>query len=250
MFGLFSSRPKASRRLAEVPQGLRIYAIGDIHGRHDLLLELHEKLVADARSRPDLEKRIIYLGDYIDRGPSSREVLETVRTVRPGGLSVTQLLGNHEAVLLRFLKDCSIGPEWFAYGGLATLMSYGVNPKGDGRAEQKLQAMQRDLSERLPDTHREFLAGLSTHTVVGDYFFAHAGVRPGIPLDQQNDSDLIWIRDEFLMSSEFHGKVIVHGHSYKTEPEVMSNRIGIDTGAYATGRLTCVVLEGTDCRFL
>jgi serine/threonine protein phosphatase 1 len=250
MFRLFSSRPKLSRRLAEIPQGLRVYAIGDIHGRLDLLLGLHEKLVEDARSCSDLEQRIIYLGDYIDRGPSSKEVLETVRTVRPGGLPVTPLLGNHEAMMLRFLEDCSAGPEWFTYGGLATLMSYGVNPKGGGSAEEKLESVQRALAEKLPAVQREFLMGLPTHTAVGDYFFAHAGVRPGIRLDQQKDSDLIWIRDEFLRSNEFHGKVVVHGHSYKTEPEVMSNRIGIDTGAYATGRLTCLVLEGTGCRFL
>ena len=250
MFHLFSSRPKATQRLAEVPKGLRVYAIGDIHGRLDLLLTLHEKLVADARNRPDLDKRVIYLGDYIDRGPSSREVIETLRSVRPGGMPVTQLQGNHEAMLLRFLEDFTIGPEWFNYGGLATLMSYGVNPNGDGSATQDLQAVQRALFEKLPEAHRQFLINLPTHVEVGDYFFAHAGVRPGVPLDQQKASDLIWIRDEFLRSNEFHGRVIVHGHSFQSEPEVMANRIGIDTGAYATGRLTCLVLEGTDCRFL
>jgi len=250
MFRLFSSRPKPMRRLAEVPRGLRVYAIGDVHGRLDLLLQLHEKIAEDARGGADLNQRVIYLGDYIDRGPSSRDVIETLRSVRPGGLPVIQLLGNHEAMLLRFLEDFTVGPEWLNYGGLATLMSYGVNPKGDGGATQDLQAVQRALFERLPEAHRQFLLNLPTHVEVGDYFFTHAGVRPGIPLDQQKDSDLIWIRDEFLRSSEFHGKVIIHGHSYKTEPEVLSNRIGIDTGAYATGRLTCLVLEGTDCRFL
>jgi serine/threonine protein phosphatase 1 len=250
MFRLFTSRPKPMRRLAEVPRGLRVYAIGDVHGRLDLLLQVHEKIIEDARGRAHPEHRVIYLGDYIDRGPSSRDVIETLRSVRPGGLPVTQLLGNHEAMLLRFLEDFTVGPEWLNYGGLATLMSYGVNPKGDGSVTQDLQAVQRALFERLPEAHRQFLVNLPTHVEVGDYFFTHAGVRPGIPLDQQKDSDLIWIRDEFLRSSVFHGKVVVHGHSYKTEPEVLANRIGIDTGAYATGRLTCLVLEGTDCRFL
>jgi len=110
--------------------------------------------------------------------------------------------------------------------------------------------VQRDLREKFPARHREFLAALPTHIVFGDYFFVHAGIRPGIPLDQQKPADLIWIRDQFLDSEDFHGKVIVHGHSYKTEPEVRANRIGIDTGAYATGRLTCLVLEGASMRFL
>jgi len=153
-------------------------------------------------------------------------------------------------MLLQFLEDSSVGAEWLAYGGLATLMSYGVNLKGEGSIDQKLAVAQQALNESLPASHKEFLRSLPTHATAGDYFFVHAGVRPGIPLDQQRDSDLIWIRDEFLASQDFHGKIVVHGHSYKTEPEVRPNRIGIDTGAYATGRLTCLVLEGQNLRFL
>lgn len=246
----FSLSRRREHRPAQIPQGLRIYAIGDIHGRADLLGELHKRIQCDAQSNPGAEKRIIYLGDYIDRGPASRAVLEILMMAPPGGIPTTHLLGNHEAMLLRFLEDASIGREWLAYGGVATLMSYGVHLKREGRADQKLVIAQHDLRESLPASHQQFLAALPTHQIFGDYLFVHAGVRPGIPLDRQTDTDLIWIRDEFLASENFHGKIVVHGHSYRTEPEVRPNRIGIDTGAYATGRLTCLVLEGHGMRFL
>jgi serine/threonine protein phosphatase 1 len=250
MFRLFSLRKKEVLRPAEIPASIRIYVIGDVHGRYDLLLRLHDRIVQDAQVEPAGERRVIYLGDYIDRGPSSREVLEFLISACPTGPPATHLLGNHEAMLLRFLEDCSVGAEWLAYGGLATLMSYGVNLRGEGGAEQKLLSAQRSLRESLPPSHEGFLRSLPTHASFGDYYFVHAGVRPGVPLEQQKDSDLIWIREEFLASKDFHGKVVVHGHSYKTEPEVLANRIGIDTGAYATGRLTCLVLEGKTVRFL
>jgi serine/threonine protein phosphatase 1 len=250
MLRRFSLSRRPAHRPAQIPPGLRIYAIGDVHGRADLLRQMHERISEDARSSPAVEKRIIHLGDYIDRGSASRDVLEMLMTPRSDGIQTTHLLGNHEAMLLQFLDDTGIGPEWLAYGGLATLMSYGVQPKRDGSVEQKLAVAQQELREKLPPSHRQFLAALPTHQSFGDYFFVHAGVRPGVPLDQQSDADLIWIREEFLQSADFHGKIVVHGHSYKTEPEILHNRIGIDTGAYATGRLTCLVLEGTDYRFL
>lgn len=250
MFRLFSGVRRPEQRPAEIPQGLRVYAIGDVHGRADLLASVHEKIVADARSSARLEKRVVYLGDYVDRGPSSREVLEMLMSAPLAGFTATCLMGNHEALLLQFLDDAACGPEWLAIGGLATLLSYGVGMPGDADMEQKFLAAQHEFREKLPKAHWKFLARLRMHAIIGDYFFAHAGVRPGIPLDQQNDTDLIWIRKEFLGSTSFHGKIIVHGHSYKTEPELLPNRIGIDTGAYATGRLTCLVLEGQDIRFL
>ena len=250
MFRLFSGVRRPEQRPAEIPQGLRVYAIGDVHGRADLLASVHEKIVADARSSARLEKRVVYLGDYVDRGPSSREVLEMLMSAPLAEFAATHLMGNHEALLLQFLDDAACGPEWLAIGGLATLLSYGVGMAGDASMERKLLAAQHEFRERLPKAHRKFLTRLRMHASIGDYFFAHAGVRPGIPLDQQSDTDLIWIRGEFLGSTSFHGKIVVHGHSYKTEPELLPNRIGIDTGAYATGRLTCLVLEGQDIRFL
>jgi serine/threonine protein phosphatase 1 len=249
MFRFLAQRRKQTVRPAGIPPGLRVYVIGDIHGRLDLLSGLHHRIVEDARSMRGVA-RLIYLGDYIDRGPSSREVLEFLSSAHRDTIPATCLLGNHEAMLLRFLEDCSVGPEWFAYGGLATLMSYGIGVKGEGSTKQKLIRTQQALRQNLPARHNEFLLRLPTHVSLGDYYFVHAGVRPGIPLDLQKDTDLIWIREEFLASRDFHGKIVVHGHSYKTEPEVMPNRIGIDTGAYATGRLTCLVLEAEEMRFL
>jgi serine/threonine protein phosphatase 1 len=249
MLRLFSLKKKETRRLAEAPSGSRLYVVGDIHGRLDLLLRLYEGIVEDARKEPAGDRRVFYLGDYIDRGPSSREVLEFLMDRDRERLPAIHLRGNHEAMLLQFLEDSSIGPEWLAYGGLATLMSYGVNLK-EGETDQKWAAAQQALVENLPNSHKEFLRSLPTHASAGDYFFVHAGVRPGIPLDRQADSDLIWIRGEFLSSDDFHGQIVVHGHSYRTEPDVRPNRIGIDTGAYATGRLTCLVLEGRSMRFL
>lgn len=250
MLRRFSLWGKPAHRPAQIPPGLRIYAIGDIHGRADLLGQVHDRISEDAWGSPTVEKRAIYLGDYIDRGPASREVVELLLTARLDGIAATYLRGNHEEMLLRFLDDTTVGPDWLAYGGLATLLSYGVQLKRDASPEQKLAVAQQELRERLPISHRQFLAGLPTHESFGDYFFVHAGVRPGVPLDQQKDADLIWIRKEFLQSAQFHGKIVVHGHSYGTEPEILQNRIGIDTGAYATGRLTCLVLEGAAFRFL
>ncbi|HYC14942.1 MAG TPA: metallophosphoesterase family protein [Stellaceae bacterium] len=250
MFRLFTASRKSARKPAFVPQGVRVYAIGDVHGRADLLAPLHAKIVVDAAHTPRLRKHVIYLGDYIDRGPSSREVVEILLSAPLAGFSATHLLGNHEAMLLRFLDDAACGPQWFAIGGTATLLSYGVAVPGTGRLEEKLLAAQRGIREKLPTAHRGFLSGLPRQFVVGDYMFVHAGVRPGVPLERQDRSDLVWIRKEFLDSPAFHGKVIVHGHSFGTEPEILPNRIGIDTGAYATGKLTCVVLEGQEVRLL
>jgi serine/threonine protein phosphatase 1 len=250
MLRLFSLKKRKTHRPAEAPPASRLYVVGDVHGRLDLLLRLHGQIIEDARKGPAGDRRVFFLGDYIDRGPSSRQVLDFLMDPNRSGPPATHLLGNHEAMLLQFLEDSSIGEQWIAYGGLATLMSYGVSLKGEGSTDQKLAAAQQALIENLPNTHREFLRTLPTHATAGDYFFVHAGVRPGVPLERQTDSDLIWIREEFLASHDFHGKIVVHGHSYRTEPEVCANRIGIDTGAYATGRLTCLVLEGQGIRFL
>jgi len=250
MLRLLSTSGRRDPTPAAVPQDVRVYAIGDVHGRADLLALMHAKIEADSLNAPRLRKHVIYLGDYVDRGPASREVVEMLLSGPPAGFSATHLLGNHEWMLLRFLSDAAQGPEWLALGGLATLLSYGVGFVGPGRMEAKLLAAQQHFRQRLPSTHRRFLDGLPRYVTVGDYMFVHAGVRPGIPLERQNHADLIWIRGEFLESTAFHGKIIVHGHSYGTEPEILPNRIGIDTGAYATGRLTCLVLEGQQIRML
>ena len=228
-----------------------VYAVGDIHGRDDLLDRLHAKIAADADRRDRARRVIVYLGDYVDRGLESRQVIDRLIDPPDDGFERVFLKGNHEDAMVQFLDDTGIGPSWMSFGGDATLYSYGVDvyatpPEG----AERLEHIQARLREALPGTHRRFLEDLVTSHVEGDYMFVHAGVRPGVPLHMQSGEDLMWIRDEFLYSRKDFGKVIVHGHSIETKPVVQANRIGIDTGAFATGVLTALALAGTDRAFL
>ncbi len=247
MFLRRRSQPQISR--AQVPTGQRIYAIGDIHGRPDLLVKLRIRILEDAAGSEGIACSLVYLGDYVDRGGGSFEVVEMlIHDPLPGFESVF-LMGNHEDMMLRFLA----GPAeetWLLNGGDATLSSYGVRLREGQGGQSWLEDLRLGLRAAMPSDHVEFLAGLKLQHTVGDYLFVHAGVRPGIPHDQQRPTDLIWIRDRFLNSDADFGKCVVHGHSITPRPEVRSNRIGIDTGAYYTNRLTCAVLEGQDLRFL
>lgn len=241
-----SSDPKPS-----IPAGQRVYAIGDIHGRLDLLTDLHEQIQADAATVPEATtKTVIYLGDYIDRGLNSKEIIDLLLKNPLVGFTAVHLKGNHEDALLRFLKDVAAGPDWFAFGGDATAVSYGVRVPGTLPSLHRFPLVWRELHELIPRDHLKFLSGLKLMHQIGDYVFVHAGIRPGIPLDQQDPGDLIWIRNAFLESDKDHGKIIVHGHSVTRQPEVRRYRIGIDTCAYATNILTCLVLDGTTRRFL
>ena len=247
MFGNIFSRWRTNKaRESRVPEGQRVYAVGDIHGRLDLLGALHELIAKDAAEAPDQSKTIIYLGDYIDRGLESRGVIDCLIERPIADVDPVFLLGNHEDALLNFIEDFGVGESWMTFGGDATLYSYGVQIKGLLSDQQNMIAAQVDLREKLPDSHLAFLRGLETHHRIGDYFFVHAGIRPGVPLDEQETGDLIWIRNEFLKSRADHGSVVVHGHSISLEVEDLPNRINIDTGAYASGVLTCLVLEGGD----
>lgn len=223
-----------------VPEGLVVYAIGDIHGRSDLLDRLHEGILADTTVRPAEERLIVYLGDYIDRGEDSAGVVDRLVEQPLPGFDAVHLCGNHEDFLLRFLLDERVAPHWLYNGGDATLASYGVPVENDW------SRMQRSLVRALPRRHLAFLENLALSYEVGDYLFVHAGIRPGLPLDGQRREDLLWIRNEFLAATASHGRIVVHGHSIAHEAEFRSNRIGIDTGAYMTGRLTCLVLEGAE----
>ncbi len=231
---------------ASLPEGWLVYAIGDIHGRADLLAELHGKIAADAAARPASRRLVVYLGDYVDRGPDSRDVVAMLLDGPLDGLEAVHLVGNHEDYLLRFLDDESLGDSWMANGGAAAIASYGIDPLARAPDEDHMIALQRAFRRHLPARHRAFLAGLAESFRAGSYFFAHAGVRPGVPLDAQERTDLIWIRDAFLDSDADHGAVVVHGHSIRRRPERRANRIGIDTGAYASGCLTALVLEAAD----
>ena len=251
--GMIADRNVAAetgRRPPSPPPGTRVYAVGDIHGRLDLLRDLNLLIHADAARSQAKRKVVVYLGDYIDRGPESRAVVEHLLTRQLPGFECVHLMGNHEDILLRFLKDISVGPNWFAYGGIETLASYGVAPPESLTSIAELERAQRDLAAKLPSAHRHFLRGLRLSHGEGDYFFAHAGIRPGVALERQEQQDMLWIREPFLLSDEPFTKLVVHGHTITNEPQRRANRIGIDTGAYATGRLTSLVAEGTEQAFL
>jgi serine/threonine protein phosphatase 1 len=241
--------PTATHRAA-VPPGRRVYAIGDIHGRADLLEEMHRRIGADARRVPGIQPVVVYLGDYVDRGMNSREVIDILLHRPLEGFQSVHLLGNHEAILLQFLVDTTIAPTWFNNGGNLALFSYGVHVPPGERDEARLRAAQADFAKQLPDEHLKFLRSLKTSHLEGDYLFVHAGIRPGVSIPEQNPRDLIWIRGEFLNSMVAHPKVVVHGHSTEMDVQVLPNRIGIDTGAYYSGRLTALVLEGETRRFI
>jgi diadenosine tetraphosphatase ApaH/serine/threonine PP2A family protein phosphatase len=250
MFGRPRPQQQPHAVAPEVPPGSRVYAVGDIHGRVDLLRALHRLIQEDAVRRQAARNVVVYLGDYIDRGGESPAVIDLLLDQPLRGFERVHLKGNHEDSLLRFLDDASIGVAWLLYGGAQTLQSYGVAPPRAIGASEDMVRAQSELKQKLPKRHRQFMAGLELIHAEGDYLFAHAGVRPGVPLDQQLEQDLLWIRDEFLLSDAEFGKIVVHGHTITLRPDVQPNRIGIDTGAFASGTLTCLVLEGTDVAFL
>jgi serine/threonine protein phosphatase 1 len=225
----------------------RLYVIGDIHGRLDLLDRLIDEIDRDAKEQ-GANCLTVTLGDYIDRGPDSRGVLERLLS-NPFPGDYVALKGNHEALLQSFLEDPAVGAQWRHLGGLETLHSFGVSVAAMMRGRNYDQAADQ-LRAALSPAHTRFLASLKMSLTVGRYFLCHAGVRPGVKLERQSPDDLLWIRDDFLNSTGDFGKIVVHGHTPTVEPKVLPNRINIDTGAFATGRLTCVVLEGESRRFI
>ncbi len=245
MFGplLSPRRGAAPSPLAAAPPGSRIYAVGDIHGRPDLLVALQRRIAADAGDFGG-RKLLVYLGDYIDRGADSRAVLDLLLDQPLPGFETVPLCGNHEQTLLLFLHDLSMGEHWLAYGGVETLLSYDIRvPPGDYMDRNLLRRLQTELRDHLPARHLSFLRQLKYRHAEGDYLFVHAGVRPGVALARQDDQDLLWIREPFLSSSANFGKLVVHGHTITEQVEFRANRIGIDTGAYYSDRLSCLVLE-------
>jgi serine/threonine protein phosphatase 1 len=234
-----------------LPQGELVYAVGDIHGRADLLQALVRKIGDDARTSPKAEtKTLVFLGDYVDRGPDSADVVETLVSKLPDGFEAHFLKGNHEALLLGFLYDSSLLLHWLLNGGGATMASYGVQVEELEGAGVGPEKWREAFASAIPMAHVRFYEGLKLGVSIGDYHFVHAGIRPGVPLEAQQESDLIWIRQEFLTWTEPFGKVVVHGHTPTKAPDVRANRIGIDTGAFFTGRLTALRLEGASQRFL
>jgi len=245
---LFRKRPAGPG--ASAPPGSRVYAIGDIHGRADLLRDLHARILADAAAHPAGRRVVVYLGDYVDRGLDSRGVIETVMGDALPGFERVTLKGNHEDLMLRFLDDSGIAPSWFYNGGIATLFSYGIASRGEDGEQRSGSALQDELRRRLPAAHLDFLRNLALTHREGDYLFVHAGIRPGVALEKQAEEDLIWIREPFTASRADFGFTVVHGHTIVPDVETTPSRVGIDTGAYFSGKLTCLVLEGTGRTFL
>lgn len=234
--------PVAKPRL---PAGYRLYAIGDIHGRDDLLAALLGRIEEDDARRGPAKRILVFLGDLIDRGPSSRQVVERLRTYRPSGTRIVFLAGNHEEVLLRILGgEGDLVSDWLRFGGAECLRSYGVDP--DALRKMDAASAVAAISTAIPKAHVEFVRSFDDTFRAGDYLFVHAGVRPGIPLIEQAPSDLRWIREPFLSDSSEHGFTVVHGHTIRKEVEERLNRIGIDTGAYRYGVLTALALEGSE----
>ena len=243
LFGFVSRK----RELRSVPDGVRVYAIGDIHGCSEQLDRLMA-MIRDDHGADGLEPWLVFLGDYVDRGPDSKGVIERL-LLAPEGFNLVCLLGNHDQTLLDFLEDSTVYRSWRGFGAPETLLSYGVlPPRFDD--ERDFVTAQIQLARALPQSHLVFLQNLQNSVAIGGYFFVHAGARPGIALDKQVSQDMLWIRDEFLGSNYDFGKTVVHGHTPLPEAVRRANRISVDTGAYATGRLTAAVLEGETCRFL
>jgi serine/threonine protein phosphatase 1 len=230
-------------------EGARAYAVGDIHGRLDLLDLLIEKIERDIAARPRARNFVIFLGDYIDRGPDSCGVIERLRLWQPERARVVYLGGNHEEVLLRVLRgDEDILPSWLKFGGAECVESYGLDP--DSLRQIDPAAAIELIRAKVPRAHRAFLEDLADTFRFGDYLFVHAGIRPGLGLEEQDRYDLRWIREPFLSDIKEHGFMVVHGHTIVSGVEERPNRIAIDTGAYHSGVLTALAVEGSERWYL
>ena len=244
---LLLKRRKSS--VPSLPNGHRVYAIGDVHGRNDLLAELLDQVEADNDQRGRARTHIVFLGDLIDRGPSSNQVIERLRNYAPAGVTPVFLAGNHEEVLLRLLSgEHQFVESWLRFGGAQCLLSYEVDPAPLMHMPSVRAA--EIVRRAIPAAHADFLRDHADTFRIGGYLFVHAGIRPGVALDDQVQADLRWIRRPFLDTVDDHGFVVVHGHTISDRVDIRHNRIGLDTGAYRSGVLTAMGAEGTQQWFL
>lgn len=238
-----------------VPDGIRVYAIGDIHGHADVLAQMHRQIEADIAEQPEVENKIVYIGDYIDRGPNSKGVIDLLveRELTAPEIEHVFIMGNHENAMIEFMKDPE-GPrkDWLAWGGIEALESYGIEVDRSKPLTTMVKSFGEQLNAAVPTTHSEFLKNLKLIHQIGDYLFVHAGIRPGVNLDKQKREDLIMIREPFLSSQDDHGFVVIHGHTINRhgKAEIKPNRINLDSGLYAGGPLSCAVLEGNTVRII
>lgn len=239
---------RRKRPPSRLPEGVRIYAIGDVHGRADLLEQVFTRIDNHTAAHPVDRPIQVLVGDYIDRWPDSRAVLDQLLK-RAKTNEIVLLKGNHETFVLEFLRNPSVLQSWSQLGGLETLMSYGLSPSlnADAQTQKELATA---LQATLPKSHLILLESLQSSFSCGGFFFAHAGVRPGVPLAEQREADLLWIRDEFLLYEGKFDKIVVHGHTPVRAVDMRPNRINIDTGAYATGKLTCIIIERNEVEVL
>ena len=228
-----------------VPEGTRYYVIGDIHGCNDHFEALIMAIEEEAAEAPELQTRVVLLGDLVDRGPDSASVLDNARAWQKRR-NVQILAGNHEEMFLDSFESTKILRHFIRHGGRETILSYGVSPKKYNKAS--LEELQAIMHEVVPKKHRKFMESFDEMIVAGDYVFVHAGIEPGVDLQEQSREDLLWIRDRFLNHEGQHPLFVVHGHTILEKVDVRANRIGIDTGAFRYGKLTALVLEGTSRR--
>lgn len=244
-------RPQA--RPAKFEDGRVGYAVGDIHGRADLLALMFERLEdrAEIDARPGGPPVVIFLGDYVDRGPESRGVIDLLLSGRPAGFERRFLRGNHEQIMQAFMADPMSARAWVLQGGAETMLAYGVTPPAPMTAnENEWHAAADALRAAVPSEHMAFLDSLERYVTLGDYAFVHAGVDAGRPLEQQTDEDLYWVRERFLASKRPFSHRVVHGHTPVDKPYADDRRVGVDTGAYASGTLTAARFEGEDVSFV
>ncbi|EJN03173.1 metallophosphoesterase family protein [Phyllobacterium sp. YR531] len=233
---------------ARGPDKLRVYAIGDVHGRLDLLQEMHRLIHIENQKSPPFDWIVVHLGDYVDRGLQSRGVIDFLIDGQRKNHRILALTGNHDAGFLDFLNTGDTYGLFARHGGRQTALSYGVNI--DFNNDQSIASGREALKKAVPTAHIDFIRRLPRSMVFGDFFFCHAGIRPSVDLDRQDPEDLIWIRSEFLDDMRLQAKVIIHGHTPATEVEVRPNRINLDTGAYASGRLSAIMIDGSNKSFL
>jgi serine/threonine protein phosphatase 1 len=246
---LFKKKSKQGT-LYYVPEDTCVYAVGDIHGRLDLLKEMNQKIIDDMKKNPCARKVVVYLGDYIDRGRESKGVISELISNPIAGAEIIHLRGNHEQTMIDYFGDKELAASWFLWGGAATVRDYGVGEWDKHGRRLNLTEVHEQFVNAVPDDHKEFIRALPYTHEEGDYVFVHAGFRPHLPMDEQNSHDMMTIRDTFIKSAYDFGKMVVFGHTVQEEVFKAPGRLGIDTGAYATGVLTAVVLCGSEQRFL
>lgn len=238
------SGPWGAGRPPRVAEGARVYAVGDIHGQADLLDALILKMEEDQAAHPGRTHQEVFLGDYVDRGPATAAVVDTLLE-RQRSRGAVCLSGNHEDMMLSAYRAFDAFLHWSAVGGLQAALSY-LPPPMPALDAMEMRDLWQSWRRAMPEAHLAFLKGLGTFHVSGDYVFVHAGLRPGVPLEEQKRHDCLWIRGTFLDHETAFSHMVVHGHTPVPVPEMRANRIGIDTGAVFTGHLTCLVLDGAE----